>query len=253
MKKIISLIKRVVLHQDYIAPFSGDLNGKTILITGGSKGIGKAIAETLLTEGAKVILVSRSTINVKKEFKKYNINNIYSRIADVSIEEDVVSLVEYIKSEFGFIDVVINNAGQNIDKKLEKTTLTNFEDIININLKGTYLVCRSVLPMLKRQRRGTIINIGSKISHNTNVKANKVLYATSKYAIEGFSYALNKELKPYGVRSICLMPGTVNTFLSRDIEKYMSVYDVATVVMMVIKLENIDFEGIVFKSVKQNI
>lgn len=253
MKKIFNLIKRIVLQQDYIAPFSLGLKGKKIVITGASRGIGKAIAEVLLSEGATVLLVSRTKIEIKKEFHKFDLNNIYSYVANVSFEKDVSSLVKYIKTTIGSVDVIINNAGQNIDKKLEDTTLNNFDDIINTNLKGTYLVCKSILPMLKRQRSGTIINIGSKISHNTNIKPNKVLYATSKYAIEGFSYALNKELKPFGIRVICLMPGTVNTFLSRDVNNYMSVYDVASVVMMIIKLEKIDFEGVVFKSINQNI
>lgn len=253
MKKIINLIKKIVLRQDYVSPFSLDLKGKKIVITGANKGIGKAIAEVLLAEGATVLLVSRSKINIKKEFKKYDLNSIYNFVADVSVEDNVLALVKDIKTIFGSIDVVVNNAGQNIDMELETTTSANFDDIINTNLKGTYLVCRSVLPILKKQKSGTIINIGSKISHNTNIKPNKVLYATSKYAIEGFSFALNKELKSFGVRVVCLMPGTVNTFLSKDLDNYMSVYDVATVVMMVIKLENIDFEGMVFKSVKQNI
>ncbi len=108
-----------------------------------------------------------------------------------------------------------------------------------------------VLPEMKKKKDGFVINIGSKISRNTSVKANKVLYATSKYAIEGMSLALNNELKEFGIRVTCLMPGTANTFLSLSANDFLSPYRIGEVVAMLIKLKDIDFENLVIKSKRQ--
>ena len=105
---------------------------------------------------------------------------------------------------------------------------------------------------MKRKKRGCIVNIGSKISRNTLVGANKTLYATTKYAIEGFSFALNRELKLCGIRVACLMPGTVNTFPSLAAKNYLSPYQVAEMIVLIIRSESIDFESVVFKSWRQD-
>jgi short-subunit dehydrogenase len=128
-----------------------------------------------------------------------------------------------------------------------------FESIVSTNLTAAFLLSREVLPHMKTRGSGQIINIGSKISHNTNVRPNKVMYATTKSALEAFSFALNKELKQWGIRVSCLMPGTVHTFVSKDVQSQLSPYQVAEVVLMTIKLSDVDFEGIIFKSVNQDI
>jgi len=106
---------------------------------------------------------------------------------------------------------------------------------------------------MKKQKSGTIINIGSKISRNSKVEAKKTLYTLTKYAVEGFSFALNRELRPFGIRVVCLMPGTVNTFFSRKYKDFMSTYDVAEIVNFIIKMDQVDFESVVFKSKRQDI
>lgn len=253
MNGLIKLLSRLVLREKYIAPGTNELSGQVIIITGASKGIGYAVAEVLLKAGCKVVLIARSRSDIKLHFSGVDTKNILQISADVTSEKDMDDVIKKTVSHFGKIDVLINNAGQNIEAPLDEVSVDDFSKILDTNVKGVFIACKKVLPIMKLQKGGTIINIGSKISHNTNISPNKVVYATSKYALEGFTFALNKELKKCGIRAICLMPGTVNTFISRGIDKFMSPYDVASVVLMVLKLKNIDFEGLVFKSVKQDI
>ncbi len=216
---------------------STDLAGKVVVITGGTKGIGAATAELLSKKGATVISLSR-TSETKVDVTNYS-----------SCEKAIKTILE----QHGHIDVVINNAGVFLSKSISDTTAKEFEQLMAVNVFGVFNVSKAVIEHMKSKKHGLIINIGSKISHNTNVTPNKVAYASSKYAVEGFSFALNKELKPHGIRVTCLMPGTVATFLSRKNGDYLSPYDVAHLIKMVIESENIDFESVVFKSVNQNI
>lgn len=227
-----------------------DLDTKVIIITGASRGIGKATAELLEKKGATLVLVSRQVEKIATTPKN---KRVLTFSADVVSEIDCQKVIDTTLEKFGRIDCLINNAGAFIDKSLDKTTLSDFRKIIDTNLIGMFNMSRLVIPVMKRQKSGTIINIGSKISHNTNIAPNKVTYATSKYAVEGFSFALNKELKTFGIRVCCLMPGTVATFVSRKGRQFMSPYDVAQLVKIVVESDKIDFESIVFKSINQNI
>ena len=112
---------------------------------------------------------------------------------------------------------------------------------------------KAVTPFMKKQKSGLIVNLGSKISHNTNVLPNRVLYTTSKYAIEGFSLALSKELKTFGIRVTCLMPGTIRNFFTIIPKYFLSCQDVGAIILMLIKFKNIDFESLIIKSKFQNL
>src|SRR5438034_6267671 len=140
-----------------------------------------------------------------------------------------------------------------LHKPVDDVSSAEFDRIVSANIKGMFLMTKEVLPYMKKRREGYIINIGSKISHNTNVAPNKVLYAMTKHAVEGFSFALNKELKSFGVRVTCLMPGTVSTFLSLKSKEFLSPSQIALIVSHIIKMKDIDFESIILKSVKQDI
>lgn len=232
---------------------SEDLNGVVVVVTGGSRGIGKAVVEMLLSQGAFVAAISRSIKDLEEAFGESKNLSLLLLEADVRLEESVKGAITAAKNRFGKIDVLINNAGVNVEGPLDQISLADFNSVVETNLTGAFLTCKAVLPDMKRLASGLIINIGSKISHNTNVAPNKVIYATAKAAVESFSFALNKELKEFGVRVVCLMPGTVNTFVSTSAKKFMSPYEVADLVQMIIKLKTIDFEGIIFKSVNQDI
>lgn len=231
----------------------GDLQNKVVVITGASKGIGLATGQYLHSEGCKVVAISRHMEELKAAFPHQTYTNTLLLEADVTNNDQINQAITTALKHFGKIDVLVNNVGVNTEKPLEESTQTDINRIIDTNIKGALNTAIAVIPSMKTAKAGTIINIGSKISHNTNLKPNKVLYATSKYAIEGMSYALNKELKDFGVRVVCLMPGTVNTFVSVKSGNYLSPTRIAEMIGMVIKFEDVDFEGLVFKSKDQNI
>ncbi len=251
INKVRKLLGQYLLSQEYISPQTANLKGQVILVTGASRGIGKAICEVLLREGATVVAVSRNLTDLQAAFKK--LPDTVLLAGDVSVEKDVQRIVETITKKYGRLDILVNNAAVNSHKSLRETSLSEFNTMMDVNLKSIFLLGKAVLPVMTQQKEGLIINIGSKISHNTNVGPNKVLYATTKYGVEGFSFAFNREVKSLGIRVTCLMPGTVNTFLSRKASQFLSPFDVASVALMVIKFPNIDFESILFKSKNQNI
>ena len=224
------------------------LNGKIIVITGGTKGIGEAIGNVLEMKGATCIRIARS---VPQNIVPKN-EGMYV-IADVTNKDDVCNKFNNIIEKYGKIDVLVNNVGSFLNNSLESIDEKDFDNIVSTNIKSIFLTSQAVLPFMKKNKQGLIINVGSKISHNTQVAPKKVLYAMTKYAVEGFSFALNREVKPFGLRVSCIMPGTVNTFISRNQDKFLSPFEVGKVVLMIIENEGIDFESIIFKAVKQDI
>lgn len=252
MKKLIlKILNNLIENKVTYIEASNKFNGKTVIVTGASKGLGCATIKVLLQQGASVVAVARNfDESVKKQFTQERILFIK---ADVSLKKDTDKIAKETMRVFGKIDSLINNAGIFLNSPLEEVSEDEFEKIININLKGIFLMCKAVIPHMKKQKSGLILNIGSKISRNTHVEPNKVLYATTKYAIEGFSFALNRELKRYGIRVTCLMPGTISTFFSRNSRKFLSTYEVAKIIISVMEMEEVDFESLVFKSYKQDI
>lgn len=252
MNSIKKLRSSFFIKTEYISPVTKNLEGQTVIITGATGGIGRAMAEVLHKEGANLVLVSRS-ISKDESLADLKQDRLLLVDADITKKSDIENVVTKATQQFSRINVLINNAGQFADKSLEDFTEEEYDKVMNTNVKGMFLFSQAVLPAMKKNNQGLIINIGSKISHNTNISPHKVLYAMSKYAVEGFSFALNKELKPYGVRVCCLMPGTVNTFVSLKSKDYLSPYDLGTLVAFIIKNKEIDFESFVFKSLKQDI
>jgi NAD(P)-dependent dehydrogenase (short-subunit alcohol dehydrogenase family) len=245
--KITQLIQTVLPTPKDVERISDDLSGIVVVVTGASRGMGMAIANVLLSQGAIVVSVARKFPDT---FLCHENQMIVS--ADVTKVTEVRKVIKKVMEKYGKIDVVVNNAGVFLDKPLDKTLVKDFENILDVNMLGIFLMCKTVIPVMKQQKSGFIINIGSKISRNSQVGPYKVLYATSKYAVEGFSFALNRELKRFGIRVTCLMPGTVNTFMSLKSANYLSPTKVGEIIAMLIKFSDIDFENIVFKSVKQN-
>ncbi len=232
---------------------TSEFSGMVILITGTGKGLGLSIAEYFVERGASVIGVARNNSGLRALDGKNPAADLLVLEGDISNEKDVTNIQKSILKKYSKIDVLVNNAGVNIHKPLEKLTSVDFEIMVQTNIKGVFLMSQMVLPSMKKRKSGFIINVGSKISHNTNVKPNNVIYATTKYAIEGFSFALNKELKKFGVRVSCLMPGTLNTFFSLKSKEFLSTGHVAEFIGYMIKHKEVDFESVVIKSIKQDI
>ncbi len=249
IKRIISSLIIDPVMQD---PRTTNLSGQVIVITGGTRGLGQAIARIALRQGASVAVISRSgaDLTVPEGYDSARFISIAANVADAA---GVESAVAAVLQRFGRIDVLIDNAGQFQYSPIDEATESDYDRVMDTNLKGVFLFTKEVVPVMKKQKSGYIINIGSKISRNTNVEANKVLYATSKYAVEGFSFALHKELKPFGIRVSCLMPGTLNTFVSLKSKSFLAPADLAYLIIAMIQFKIIDFESMVVKSVHQNI
>ena len=229
-----------------------ELSDKVAVVIGGTSGTGLAIASALSLSGATVVVVGSSG-KIEKQYFGEEVKSLDLYKADITKDSDIQKLFESIINKYKKIDILINCAGAFSGSAFSKTDVTQIKKSLDINLYGSISTTHSVLGYMLKVKSGTIINIGSKISHNTNIQPNKVIYATAKYGLEGFSFALNKELKGTGVRVCCLMPGTISTFVSKNVKEYLTPNDVANLVLFVCRSENIDFEGIVFKSTNQNI
>lgn len=187
------------------------LEGKVALVTGASRGIGCAIARALLDEGAHTFLVSRRREAVRKLAAAWNAagGKAEALSADVTREREVNGLIARVKKRSGRLDILINNAGVFTYKPFEKTTLNDWRSNIDTNLTGTFLCTRAALPLLKRKRRGHIVNIISVAGREAY--ENCSAYCASKFGALGLSRVLAEELRPFGIRVTAILPGPVRT------------------------------------------
>lgn len=187
-------------------------NKKVALVTGGSRGIGKAIAVKFAKEGYNIVInyVSDKT-DVKAledEFKQYNIETLFIK-ADVSNFEDCENMVKQAIEKFGAIDVLVNNAGITKDNLLLRMSEEDFEKVIDINLKGTFNVTKNVVPYMMKKRNGKIVNLASVVGVTGN--AGQCNYAASKSGIIGFTKSIAKELASRNILANCVAPGFIDT------------------------------------------
>lgn len=248
INKLKQLIFDILFRQNLVINSDSTLEDKVIMITGGSRGLGKVVASVLLNKGAKVSLMSGSfDKRIKKDTSMLTIKG------DVTSARDCKSFFDLTLKKFGKIDVLINNAGIIFVKSFEEVLEGDLDKVFATNVKGTFLMCKTVVPYMKKQKSGLIINIGSKISHNINVAPKMVLYALTKYAVEGFSKALSKELKAFNIRVTCLMPGTISTFRSIHTRDHISPYNLANLISTMIMHRDIDFESVMVSSIRKTI
>ncbi len=192
------------------------LKGKTILITGASKGIGKATAIRLSAIGSNLALFARSNQELQDVQKEIRANGSQCEIftGNVSDEKFVNESIAAILNKFNNIDVVINNAGYGIFKPTEEISAREWDDVFATNTKGTFLICKAVLPTMKKNRVGHIINIASDVAKRTF--ANGGLYCASKFAQDAFSMSLRKEIRPFNIKLSVVYSGLVDTYFHSD-------------------------------------
>ena len=185
---------------------------KVALITGGTRGIGKAIAIKFAKNGYNLVLnyVSDRTNleELENEFKEYNIEVLFIK-TDVSNFEDCENMAKQAIARFEKIDVLVNNAGITKDSLLLRMTPEDFEKVININLKGTFNVTKSIVPYMMKKRTGKIVNISSVVGVSGN--AGQCNYAASKAGIIGFTKSVAKELASRNILANCVAPGFIAT------------------------------------------
>ncbi len=202
------------------------LEGKVIVVTGASRGIGRAIALRLAEEGAKLTLVTRSSVErlaeVKVAVEKLGTEAIAVQ-ADVSSADEAKKIVSETTSHFGQIDILINNAGITRDNLLIRLKEEDWDAVINVNLKGTFNCLKAAARPMMRQRAGKIINISSVVGLMGN--AGQVNYSASKAGIIGLTKAAAKELSAWNITVNAVAPGFIETemteALPEDAKKFM--------------------------------
>jgi 3-oxoacyl-[acyl-carrier protein] reductase len=194
-------------------------NLNTALVTGSGRGIGKEIAVLLAAKGLNVIVCSRTQTeidNVLREIKSLEGGNAMGKRCDVSIASDVNNLVEEVLKKYGRIDVLINNAGISYVKKLIDTTEKEWDQTLDINLKGPFLLCKASVPHMMKNNLGVIINVSSgagKVGFE-DISA----YCASKFGLMGLTESLTWEVANYTIRVMTICPGEVSTKMQENVD-----------------------------------
>ena len=196
-----------------------DLTNKTAIVTGGSKGLGLAMAEGLASAGANLVIISRNekegTAAAEKIVKEYKTKAI-AISATVTSEEEIQKAVATTIKEFGSIDILINNAGINIRGPIDELSYEDFKKVQQTNVDGTWLPSKAVVPQMKKQKSGRIINLASTLG--VVGLANRTPYATSKGAVVLMTRALALELAPFHITVNAICPGPFLTDMNIPIK-----------------------------------
>lgn len=184
-----------------------DLKDKTVLLTGGSLGIGKAIAKLLVEKGAKVAITGRNADRLNKAAAEIG---AFAIQADVALEADVFRTYETFLAEFGHLDVLINNAGVGTSwDEVDALKLEDFQKVFNINVFGAAMMGREAAKLFKAQNHGDILNIGSTASAKGFARGS--VYSSSKFALRGMTQCWAAELRKFNIRVTLVMPSEVPT------------------------------------------
>lgn len=194
---------------------------RTVLITGGSRGIGKAVAIKFAEKGNQIIInyVSEKTDTekLKNELLEAGAKDVLLIKADVSNSEDVKNMVKESIEKFEKIDILVNNAGITKDNLLMRMSEEEFDKVIQINLKGTYLVTKEVTKYMMKKRSGSIVNLASVVGVAGN--AGQCNYAASKAGIIGFTKSIAKELASRNIRANAVAPGFIETDMTNVLKE----------------------------------
>lgn len=197
------------------------LNGKVAVVTGGSRGIGLAIARALVADGARVAITGRTASHLsaaQRSLEGAGPGAVETLQADVRKADDVKRAIDAAVSRFGGLDIVVNNAGVGIFTEVASMTPAQWSEVLDTNLTGVFHVCRSAIPHLRRRGGGFIVNISSLAGKNPFVDG--AAYCASKAGLNAFSEALMQEVRHDGIRVAYVLPGSVATgFSSGDPEK----------------------------------
>ncbi len=216
------------------------LEGKVSVITGGSRGIGKAIAEELIKRGAICILLARDRNRLKEaviELRKKG-GEVKEYSVDIVNQEEVKAVIDKIEEEYKEIEILVNNAGVGGFKSVVDMSIDEWNNVINVNLNGVFYITKEILPFMIRRNKGVIVNIASLAGRNS-FKGGSA-YCASKAALIAFSECLMHEVRDYNIKVGVILPGSVATdFSDRQDKSWMLLpYEVARQVINMIETGN---------------
>jgi 3-oxoacyl-[acyl-carrier protein] reductase len=194
-----------------------EIKGKSAIVTGSTKGIGRAIAEALVREGMNVCVSGRDVDEIKRtvdELSDLGDAQVNGAVCDVREEEQVRALFEHAVAELGGVDVLVNNAGVGLFGRVEEMSPADFRAVVETNLFGVFYCCREAIPQMKRRGGGYIINVSSLAGANPHPEMSA--YNASKFGLNGFSEALMQEVRQDRIKVSYVMPGSVNTAFGGD-------------------------------------
>jgi NAD(P)-dependent dehydrogenase (short-subunit alcohol dehydrogenase family) len=192
------------------------MKDKVAIVTGGTKGIGRAVAESLLRSGAKVFVCARNKQEIKEALEDLSrFGEIQGEVCDVRSEDQVRQMIEVCVRVFGGVDVLVNNAGIGImGKTVEEMSGEEFRQTLETNLFGVFYCCHHAIPWMKKRGGGYIVNISSLAGQNAHPKM--AAYNASKFGLNGFSEALMQEVRHDDIKVSYICPGSVNTAFGGD-------------------------------------
>lgn len=195
------------------------LENKVVIITGGTRGIGLETVKLFVKNKAQVILFGskkESVLNALKSLKELNIEveGYYPNLSDY---EEIEKTIALINEKYKHIDILINNAGISANKKIEDTSSKDFANIMEVNVNGMFNMIKAVIPIMKEQGSGVILNTSSMVS--IYGQPSGVGYPTSKFAVNGLTKSLARELAPFNIRVNAVAPGIINTDMVKNLPK----------------------------------
>jgi len=216
---------------------------KAVIVTGASRGIGRAIAREVAAAGMAVALAARTVSDLKvvcAEIRDAG-GEAMMMETDVGVELDVSKLVHTVVGRYGRLDAVVNNAGLGVFGGLTDTETEDWDRVMTVNARGTYLMCREAVPHLRRQPVSHIVNVASVVG--LTGYANQAIYSASKHAMMGLTKALAREVQEDGIRVHAVCPGGVDTGMATearpDLDRSVLIQpaDVAHVVVMLLQMD----------------
>jgi 3-oxoacyl-[acyl-carrier protein] reductase len=194
-----------------------DLKDKVAIVTGGTKGIGRGVAEALVREGVNVCISARSRHEIDETIRDLRLlkaGKATGIVSDVCNYSQVKPLFELTISEFGGLDILVNNAGIGLFQTVEEMSPEDFRSVIETNLFGVFYCCHEAIPIMKQRGGGHIINMSSLAGVNAHPRM--AAYNASKFGLNGFSEALMQEVRHDNIKVSYIMPGSVNTEFGGD-------------------------------------
>lgn len=199
------------------------LKNKVAIITGGTRGIGYEIVKTFLENNAKVVLfgsrketVDKAVNALKKENPDYEVFGLYPNLSN---EEEVKEAFKIVKEKYGHIDILINNAGVSSSTTLTNYTEEEYNKIVDLNIKSVFICSKNIIPYMEEQGQGVILNTSSMVS--IYGQPSGCLYPTSKFAVNGLTKSLARELAPKNIRVNAVAPGITETDMVASLPKEM--------------------------------